>query len=417
MRHREFRPRSAGHTDARRWRGRGIATAVIVVIAALAWLGTQLLRPVPSLVLDASATTVHVLAGSAPRPDWPGQGEAVIGLPTTGILATHGGDRPVPIASLAKIMTAYLVLKDHPLAVGASGPVLTVTNADTATYISDQQQGQSVVMVKAGEQITELQALEAMLIPSGNNVASMLAGWDAGSVPAFVSEMNGEAAALGLRDTHYADASGADPATVSTAADQFRLTVLALQIPVFREIVAMQQVALPVAGVAYNVNASLGHDGIVGVKTGSSDEAGGCLSFAAVSKQSTIVGVVLGTQPTAAQPSELAGVITAAENLLTSVAGDLTTQTVVQPGTSLGTVTSAWGTQVSAVAATRVSVTDWTGAQVTVSITAKPLAHAIRAGQPVAVASVTTGTEAIHVTLDATQNASPPSLSWRLTRL
>jgi serine-type D-Ala-D-Ala carboxypeptidase (penicillin-binding protein 5/6) len=245
----------------------------------------------------------------------------------------------------------------------------------------------------------------------------MLAGWDAGSVPAFVGEMNGEAAALGLRHTHYADASGANPATVSTAADQFRLTVLALRIPVFRQIVAMQQVTLPVAGVAYNVNASLGHDGITGVKTGSSDEAGGCLSFAAVSKQSTIVGVVLGTQPTTAQPSELAGVITASENLLASVAGDLTTRTVVQPGTVLGTVTSAWGTQVSAVATTGVSVTDWTGTQVTVSITAKPLAHTISAGQPVAVANVTTGTQTTHITLDATQDASPPSLRWRLTRL
>ena len=62
--------------------------------------------------------------------------------------------------------------------------------------------------------------------------------------------MNARARSLGLRGTRYADSSGADPATVSTAGDQFRLTVRALQIPAFRQIVAMPRVMLPVADVA-----------------------------------------------------------------------------------------------------------------------------------------------------------------------
>ena len=170
----------------------------------------------------------------------------------------------MPIASLAKIMTAYVVLSGHPLPAGGSGPAITVTAADASAYASDQRQGQSVVKVIPGEKLTERQALEAMLIPSGNNIASLLARWDAGSDGAFVAKMNAQARSLGLRRTRYADASGADPATVSTAADQFRLTLGALQIPAFRQIVAMPQVTLPVAGVAYNVNAALGHDGIMG---------------------------------------------------------------------------------------------------------------------------------------------------------
>jgi serine-type D-Ala-D-Ala carboxypeptidase (penicillin-binding protein 5/6) len=422
MRRREFRPRTGGGPGVRRrGKARVLVTGVVVLIVAVAWLAVQLLRPVPSLALAASATTVRVMPGAIPRPDWPAQGEAAIGLPGTGILATHGGSQPVPIASLAKIMTAYLVLRDHPLAPGQAGPVLTVTAADVATYADDEQAGQSVVAVTAGERLTELQALEAMLIPSGNNIASMLAAWDAGSVTAFVAEMNTQARAIGMSGTHYADASGADPATTSTPSDQFRLTVLALGIPVFRQIVAMPQVTLPVAGIAYNVNASLGQDGIVGVKTGSSDEAGGCLSFAAVrsvgGRQVTIVGVVLGVQATAAQPSELAGVIAASQTLLSSVGGDLTDVAVVQPGAVLGTVTSAWGAQVAAVAATGVTVTDWTGAQVTVTITPRPLAHAISAGQVVAEATVSAGTSVSQIPLDASQGARPPSLSWLLTRL
>ena len=438
MRRKEFRPRAVRGTSAR-WRGTGrsfrpqgadrgrrlrprlLIAGAVILVAAVAWAGVQLLRPVPSMALTAAVTTVHVLPGTVPRPDWPGQGEAAVGLPGTGLLGTHGGSQPVPIASLAKIMTAYVVLGDHPLAAGGSGPAITVTAADVAAYASDQRQGQSVVRVAPGEKLTERQALEAMLIPSGNNIASMLAGWDAGTEGAFAAKMNARAGSLGLRGTRYADASGADPATVSTASDQFRLTLHALQIPAFRQIVAMPQVTLPVAGVAYNVNSSLGHDGIVGVKTGSGSPAGGCLSFAAIrtvaGSQVTIVGVVLGVQATSAQPSELGGVISAAENLLTSVGGDLEHAEVVRPGAVLGSVSSAWTAGPAAVAATGVSVTAWPGTPVTVTVTPRPLAHAISQGQPVAQATVTVGSDTSHITLDASQAAPAPSVRWLLTRL
>ena len=153
----------------------------VIAVAAVAWVAVQLLRPVPLMVLTAPVTTVHVLPGAAPRPDWPGQAQAAVGLPGIGLLGTHGPSAPVPIASLAKIMTAYVVLRDHPLPAAGSGPAITVTAADVAAYASGERQGQSVVRVAAGEKLTERQALEAMLIPSGNNIASMLASWDAGS--------------------------------------------------------------------------------------------------------------------------------------------------------------------------------------------------------------------------------------------
>ena len=408
-------------TGSRKRRSRVLIVGAVLVVAAVAWVGVQLLRPVPPMTLAASVTTIRVLPGVAPRPDWPGQAEAAVGLPGTGLLGTHGGGRPVPIASLAKIMTAYLVLGDHPLPAGESGPAITVTAADASIYASDRRQAQSVVKVIPGEKLTELQALEAMLIPSGNNIASLLARWDAGSEGAFLAEMNARARSLGLTQTRYADASGADPATMSTAADQFHLTLLALQIPVFRQIVAMPQVTLPVAGLAYNVNAALGHDGIVGVKTGSSLEAGGCLAFAATRTVAggkvTIVGVVLGVQATPAQPSELDGVLSASENLLSSIGGNLEHAEVIQPGAVLGSVSSAWTTGPAAVAATGIAVTAWPGTPVTVTVTPRPLGHAISQGQPVAQAAITVGSEVRHLTLDASQAAPGPSLSWRLARL
>ena len=387
----------------------------------MAWVAVQLLRPVAPLTLAASVTTARVVPGAAQRPDWPGGAEAAVGLPGTGLLGAHGGSQPVPIASLAKIMTAYVVLSDHPLPAGGSGPAITVTAADAAAYASDQRQGQSVVRVTPGEKLTERQALEAMLIPSGNNIASLLAGWDSGSQPAFVAKMNARARQFGLTSTRYADASGADPATVSTASDQFRLTVAALQIPAFRQIVAMPQVTLPVAGVAYNVNAALGHDWIVGVKTGSSSQAGGCLAFAALrtvaGSHVTIVGVVLGVQASPAQPSELGGVISASENLLDSIGGDLEHVQIVRPGAVLGSVSSAWTNGPAAVAATGVAVTAWPGTPVTITVTPRPLGHAIRQGQRVAQATVTVGSQVSHITLDASRAAPAPSIGWLLTRL
>jgi serine-type D-Ala-D-Ala carboxypeptidase (penicillin-binding protein 5/6) len=439
MRRREFRPRAAsgvsvlprgagrhglrahGAGRGRRLRSRLLVAGAVVLVAAVAWLGVQLLRPVPPMVLTASVATVRALPGAAPRPDWPAAAQAAVGLPGVGLLGAHGGSRPVPIASLAKIMTGYVVLRDHPLPAGGSGPVITVRAADAAAYAGDERQGQSVVRVVAGEMLTERQALEAMLIPSGNNIAALLAGWDAGSEAAFVAKMNDRARLLGLDSTRYADASGANPATVSTASDQFRLTVHALQSPAFRQIVAMPQVRLPVVGVAYNINAALGHDGITGVKTGSSSQAGGCLAFAAIRAVAgspvTIVGVVLGVRATAAQPSELGGVISAAETLLGSVARDLEHAQVVRPGAVLGSVSSTWGAGSAAVAATGVAVTAWPGIPVTITVRSRPLAHAISRGQPVAQATVAIGGDVTRIILVASRAAAAPPVRWLLTRL
>jgi D-alanyl-D-alanine carboxypeptidase (penicillin-binding protein 5/6) len=99
----------------------------------------------------------------------------------------------VPIASLAKIMTRYLVLGDHPLPAGGSGPAITVTAADAAAFASDQRQGQSVVQVVRGEKLTDSRRCRRCSSPSGNNIASLLARWEAGSHAAFAAKMNAAA--------------------------------------------------------------------------------------------------------------------------------------------------------------------------------------------------------------------------------
>ena len=187
----------------------------------------------------------------------------------------------MPIASVAKLMTAYVVLLDHPLPVGGSGPEITVQSAEAAAYPSQAGAGDSLVPVAAGETLTERQALEALLLPSADNMAWILARWDAGGQAAFVARMNDTARRLGMTATSYTDPSGLDASTTSTAADQVRLGMAAMRVPALAAITAMPTALVPVAGVVRNYNTLLGQDGIVGLKTGSTAAAGGCLLVAA----------------------------------------------------------------------------------------------------------------------------------------
>src|SRR6266511_6425218 len=222
-------------------------------------------------------------------------------------------------SGVAKVMTAYLVLRDHPLQPGEDGPTITLTDADVAD--TDRRRGheESVVPISAGEQLTERQALEALLLPSANNIAAVLARWEAGSAERFVARMNATARSLRMTHTRYTDPSGYDDATVSTAADQVRLVDRAMRLRVFATIVATPSATLPVAGTVHNTNTLLGRNGFVGVKTGSTAAAGGCFVCRAIrwidGKRTTITGVVLG------QPGQVEAGLAAADAMVDGVTG------------------------------------------------------------------------------------------------
>ena len=197
------------HTVRRRRALLGAALALVVAYTAFA--GAH-----PSLNGSGQPLTHHDPTSLAPV-RWPAHGQAALVISHDRPAASRH-EQPIPIASLAKVMTAYLTLKRYPLSDGDDGFTLTVTADQAQAEIEDAAQDQSVVAVRPGEQLTERQLLQALLIPSGNNIASLLARWDAGSQAAFAAKMNAPAGSLGLRSTRCADVSGADPATASTAA-------------------------------------------------------------------------------------------------------------------------------------------------------------------------------------------------------
>ncbi len=235
--------------------------------------------------------------------------------------AASPDERPVPIANLAKVMTAYLTLERYPLGGTQDGFTLTVSAAQAQAAANDGAQGQSVVAVRAGEQLTERQLLEARLISSGNNIAQILATQVAGSETRFLAEMNSEARALGMDHTIYTDPSGFDPSTVSTTADQLRVFRRAMRFPVFGRIVSIPDVTLPVAGTVTNYDPVIA-EGYAG-KTGSDSAAKGCLAFftdvTVGGRRQTAVGVVLGQGQGSDTPALLAPAGEAAEQLVDSV--------------------------------------------------------------------------------------------------
>jgi serine-type D-Ala-D-Ala carboxypeptidase (penicillin-binding protein 5/6) len=322
-------------TTTRRSPGPLVGGPLVVLVAIAAYLGYQSLASSSSTRAsppDVLRSEQRGAAGEAlPNTVWPAAGQAAVQTGQSPIQAGPN-QHPAPIASLAKVMTAYLVLRDHPLQPGEDGPTITLTDDDVADTDRRRRQQESVVPIAAGEQLTERQALQALLLPSANNIAAVVARWDAGSGDRFVARMNATARSLGMTHTRYTDPSGYDDATVSTAADQVRIVARAMRLPVFPSIVATQSATLPVAGTVHNTNTLLGRKGFVGVKTGSTTAAGGCLAFRAIrwidGKQTTITGVVLG------QPghNRIAAGLAAADAMVDRIAGPSQRRVPTMPG-------------------------------------------------------------------------------------
>jgi D-alanyl-D-alanine carboxypeptidase (penicillin-binding protein 5/6) len=323
----------------------------------------------------------------------------------------------VPIASLAKVMTAYLTLHDHPLPVGAQGPELQISPADQAEAVAEATAGATNVPVVAGEKLSERQVLDGLLVHSANNLADVLARWDAGTVPAFVAKMNATAAAFGMRHTHYADASGLDPGTSGNPVDQLRATEAAMALPTFAAVVAQPVVTLPVAGALLNYVQSVGTDGIVGVKSGFTQAALGCLVLAGdrvVAGRPVLVLAAVTGQP-GADPLHTANQVDV--ELIDAVASGLRSVDVVARGTRVATVGAPWSGRVApAVATGTATMLAWPGQRVRVQVWPGALRPGLVADDRVGTVSVSVGDERDVVAVRLTRGVRGPSVGWRLAR-
>lgn len=299
---------------------RRLAARLVIVAMALAAGGTAAgcaaapgldyaqgaTRPASSSAVATAEVPASARAKTAPAgelavagtPKGVGAKAGILVDVTTGqVLWAKGDTVPLPIASIAKVMTALVVIQ-----AGGLNREVAVPKAVTA-YVAEY--GANAVGLIPGQVFTVDELLHVMLVVSAADAAYTLADAYGPGLPAFIGKMNAEAARLGLTDTRFTSPDGlpypTETSTYSTAAELVTLGEVAMGYPEFRSIVGMR---------VYNLAKGNGHNavsvstdsyflktypGAVGIKTGFTNTAGHTLLFEAVRNGRTLIGDVLGS--------------------------------------------------------------------------------------------------------------------------
>ncbi len=389
------------------------ALAVLVIVAVTSTRLSELVPAATAVPLQARTTTV---TGRAPRLTFPAAGQAAVMVPALGRAWPSGPEAPVPIASLTKVMTAYVVLRDHPVGPQAPGPTLVMTAADQRDVQIDTGLGGTTIPVRAGERLTLRQLLDGLMVHSANNFADTLAMWDAGSLGAFVARMNATARAMGLTRTHYVDTNGLNPRSVSTAGDQVRLTSRAMTVPTFAAVVDQPKVTLPMVGTLDNLVTAIGSNGIVGVKSGFLQAAMGCVILAAerpVGDREVLVLAAVTGQPgfrplTSAQD--------AAVSLIDSAAAGLRLVPVVTATNPVATVDAPWqqGSRLTVSATGPIDLLARSGDRIRTALVFNGHRAAVPPGTVMGSLVATNGPERAAVPVVSDVGEPRPSMGWHI---
>ncbi|MCK2216877.1 D-alanyl-D-alanine carboxypeptidase [Actinomadura sp. ATCC 31491] len=243
---------------------------------------------------DAPAPITAPPAAALDAPVVHGRAAYLLDASTGKVLLDDDGAERMPIASLTKTMTAYVVLRS-----ARPTDVVKISAADEE-YAEDG--GGTTADLRPGDRLTVGELLYALMLPSGADAAHALARTYGPGVDGFVARMNATARELGMTDTRYVNADGLPTPGGdgwSTARDQARLAAEALRNPLIRQAAGTRYHTLD-AGPGHgsyvwrNTNRLLGTPGAIGLKTGFTRAAGYCLAFAGQEDGRTLVGVILG---------------------------------------------------------------------------------------------------------------------------
>lgn len=394
-------------------RKRRIIVAWLLVLIGLVIISSWLyMRPLPVIKAHQLTPTPAKIDKSVIA--WPSYGQVAIGAQEYGVLDSSGQKQTFPTASVAKVMAVLCVLKQKPLEPGKQGPMITITADDVALYDKYVEQDGSVVPVNEGEEMSEYQMLQAVLLPSANNLSDTLVIWAFGSVEAYLQYANNYAKEIGMTQSTFADASGFSEQTVSTAQDLVLMGIKAMQQPVIAEIVNQKEANLPIAGIVKNVNFLLGQNEIIGIKTGNTDAAGGCYLFAAKHKyingqEIILVGAVMNA------PNLQTAMNDSLPIIKTGLDGFKLTK-IIEKDQSLGKYNLPWGGSVDAIAENDLSLLVWKDETPKVKVSLNQI-NAVQA-KNTEVGTVEVQTKASKQIVNiVTKSAIPqPSWHWRLVR-
>ncbi|WP_095757212.1 D-alanyl-D-alanine carboxypeptidase [Streptomyces xinghaiensis] len=388
---------------------------LLLVVFAIA----QSIRPLPEPELRLTAASEYAFKGQKPSLPWPDEGQAYVEVDGLGSLGSSGEEKPVPIASVAKVMTAYVFLREHPVKKGDEGVKMKVDAQAVEDYETGKADSESVVRLTEGQTLSEYEALEALMLPSANNVARLMARWyEKENGGKFVAAMNDAAKDLGMKNTTFTDPSGLEKSTVSTAKDLVKLGKAAMAIPVFKEISAKPFYIDSNDDKQLNYNRLIPYTGI-GIKTGTSTAAGGNLLFAAEQEiagtKQLIVGAALGQYKVPAIDS----VTEVSKQLIESAQAVLTDAKVVEKGQVVGHVDDGLGGTVPVVATEDVTAVGWPGLTVELALGdgGKTVPHEAEAGTEVGLLTVGSGPGQVKVPVALEKVKEEPSFGSKLTRI
>ncbi|WP_327384808.1 D-alanyl-D-alanine carboxypeptidase family protein [Streptomyces sp. NBC_01207] len=410
-------PPSPMRTAIRRVKIYAPLVALLVVILAV----VQLVRPLPEPKLVMTGKSSYTFEGAKPQLPWPTEGQAYMAAAGLGTLGQSGEQKPVPIASVTKSMTAYIILRDHPIKKGEQGAMIDVDKtAETEGKKNNSTDNESTLdTVKEGDKISEYDAIAALMIPSANNIARLLARWDSGSQEAFVKKMNDTAKELGMTNTTYTDPSGLDATTVSTAEDQVKLGLKLVEIETLLDITKKPNWVDPSGKNWRNWNGLTGPTGALGIKTGTTTKAGGNLLFAAQKKvgntNQLIVGAVLGQH----KPAIIDTVLAASKELMLATQKALDGATVVKKGQVVGYVDDGLGGRTPVVATADVQAVGWASLTVDLKLAdgGGKLPQTAKAGTEVGVLTVGEGASQVKVPVALKSDLAAPGIGSKLTRV
>ncbi|GAA1044816.1 D-alanyl-D-alanine carboxypeptidase [Streptomyces murinus] len=390
----------------------------LVLLLVIIFAVVQTLRPLPSPTLALTAKDSYTFDGGRVNLPWPNEGQGWMDGDGIGTIDSFGKQTPIAIGSVAKTMTAYIILRDHPLKPGQEGPKIKVdaTAEKEAGYSKDGES--TLTTVHAGDTLTEKQALSAIMIPSANNIARLLARWDAGSEAAFVKKMNATAKQLGMTGTTYTDPSGLKETTVSTARDQVKIGRMVVRIPALVAITSAASWTDPSGHNWRNYNDLPILVGAIGIKTGSTTAAGGNLLFAARKKVGgqtvTVVGAILGQH----KPSILDTVNAVSKTALLAAENALTSAKILKKGDVVGYVDDQLGGQTPIVVTQDVTAVGWSGLKVKLSFASGTVPHTAKAGTQVGTLTVGDGSTAgVKVPVALQRDLAEPGFGAKLTRI
>lgn len=384
-------------------------TARLMLLIVPVALVANILRPLPNANIaiepwrNTQTSTVELR--------WPERGQAAIAAQGFGLLETHGAQTPIATASIAKVITALCVLQKHPLRTGQKGPKIQLSEADYALYQNQLQSNGSLLPVYIGEQIDEYTALQALMLPSANNIADSLAVWAFGDLDAYHNFASAYVTSLGMHNTQIGpDASGYDPGTKSTASDLTLLGLAALKQPVLMEIAGQKSAYLPMGGRMYNYNSSLGTHGINGLKTGNNSENLGGLLFTqnifVEGKKVTTVGVVIGED-------SLSQAIEASRALAESM--QMAFSSFNYKKIPVGTARTRWGTEAAVYIQQDGTLVHYTRSELQRKVILKPT-RAMSAMEQVGTLTFSSGSVETSTPIIIPKAAAKPSFWWRMIR-